>query len=397
MRILMHIDMNSFFASVEQQANPFLRGKPVGITGKRTERSIVAAASIEAKRHGVKTAMPIHKAQRLCPDLILVPGDSKKYRDISDRFNAIFKRYTSLVEPFSIDESTLDVTDCAQDYLGAIAIAQAIKQELKTECGKHITASIGIAPNKLIAKLASESQKPDGLVSVPPERVHAFLDQSPLQAICGIGRNMKKHLDALGINSVQQLREYPKEALVSQFKSYGTWLHNAVTGKTTNHVSITESPAKSIGHAYTLSRDTVNPQVVRRYLLGLSDRVAFRLRKQGMQAQTIFVRLRFGDFTSAGKQYRFAEPIIDGLAIFKLAWQLTQKLWHGDQPIRLIGVTVSNLSAEHTQSSLFIHNQKMRTVLKSLDRLSERYGSKTWQRASTIPTQFLERSSGFRA
>jgi len=187
-RIIMHIDMNSYFASVEQQANPFLRGKPIGVTGKsfdtnesaKAQRSIIATASIEAKRLGIKTAMSTSEAKRLLPSLIIVPGDPEKYAEITHRFNKIFNEFTDQVEIFSVDESFLDVTDWAQDYFGATMMAQAIRERIKEDCGERITCSIGIAPNKLIAKLASESHKPNGLTVVRPEQVLDFVASQKL-------------------------------------------------------------------------------------------------------------------------------------------------------------------------------------------------------------------------
>src|SRR3989344_1081932 len=183
-RIIIHADMNSYFASVEQQANPRLRGKPIGVTGKRTERSVVAAASREAKK--------------ICPSIILVPGDPEKYGEITERFNAIFRDLSDKLERFSVDESFLDVTETARDYLGAIMVAQIIRRRLREECGEWITASIGIARNKLLAKAASETMKPDGLVVVKPGDEIAFLDSCDLQDPCGVGPRTARHLERLG-------------------------------------------------------------------------------------------------------------------------------------------------------------------------------------------------------
>lgn len=391
----MHIDMNSFFASVEQQANPTLRGKAIGVTGKSTERSIVAAASLEAKQRGVKTAMPVWKAKRLCPEIIFVPGDPSKYQAISHRFNAIFRRYTSLVQPFSIDESTLDVTDVARDYLGAVALAQSIRTDLKELCGTHITASIGIAPNKLIAKLASESKKPNGLTVVHPQDVISFLDHANLEDLCGIGRSIRRRLSDMSVETFKQLREFPREELEKQFHSFGTFLWNISRGHADDHIRI-ESPApKSIGHAYTLAQDTTSPQVVRRYLLGLSDRVAFRLRQEQKAARTIHVQLRFGDFTQVAKQCRLQTPVNDGLALFRAAWKLVQTSWTDSAPVRLVGVSVSTLTQPNGQTALFSKTQKHTRVTPALDSLTKRYGRNIWHRASTMPVQLLERSSGF--
>ncbi|MDA1038399.1 MAG: DNA polymerase IV, partial [bacterium] len=213
-RIVMHIDMNCYFASVEQQANPFLRGKPIGVTGKRTERSVVAAASIEAKRLGVKTAMSTWEAKRICPSIVLVHGDPEKYSHITHNFFSLFKEFTNKVEMFSVDEGFLDVTDEAEDYLGAVIMAQEIKHRLKEVCGERITASIGISQNKLMAKLASEFVKPDGLTVVKPNDVNDFLGFVELDDFCGIGKRIHHRLNLLNIFNVRELQACPPEKLV---------------------------------------------------------------------------------------------------------------------------------------------------------------------------------------
>ena len=213
-KIILHIDMNSYFASVEQQANPFLCGKPIGITGKRSERSIVATASIEAKKLGVKTAMSTWQAKKICPSLILITGDPEKYSEITHRFNKLFFEFTPLVQEFSVDESFLDITEQAKDWFGAVYLAHSLRERLKEECGERITASIGIAPNKLLAKLSSECVKPNGITLTRKEDAITRLDSVQLTDLCGIGPRMGRRLNDLGIRNFKQLREFPREELV---------------------------------------------------------------------------------------------------------------------------------------------------------------------------------------
>lgn len=421
--IILHIDMNSFFASVEQQANPFLRGKPIGVTGKRTERSVVAAASIEAKRLGVKTAMSTWEAKRICPQLILVAGDSEKYSQIHHQFNTILCEFTDRVEPFSVDESFADITRVAQDDLGAICVAQTIRARLHEVCGECVTASIGIAPNKILAKLASDMVKPNGITLIRPRDAISLLDRTALQDICGIGPRVAAHLEMLGILNVKQLREYPLELLVREFKSFGPWLHNVAHGRGDDFVTPVADEQKSYGHSYTLPRDTSDPTVVRRYLLRLCDKVAWRLRRDGVSARCVTAYVRFGDFSSFGKQHRFREPINDGLTIFNVAWSLLSdppplssfakgfggpaealcEGWQGgdrgglrfDEPIRLVGISVSDLIATQAPQSFFPKQQKMRATLRALDLLQHRFGEHTWTRAALLATDIKPRSSGF--
>jgi DNA polymerase-4 len=393
-RIMMHIDMNSYFASVEQQANPFLRGKSIGITGKRQKRSIVATASIEAKRLGVKTAMSTWEAKRVCPSLILYPGDPEKYSDIMHRFNRIYRQFTDRVEEFSVDESFLDLTNVARDYFGATCIALAIRERLKEELGEHITASVGIGPNRLMAKLCSGQVKPNGLTVVQPKDVVTHLDTSKLQDVCGIGPRIERRLHGLGITTFEQLRTFPLETLVEEFKSYGFWLHEAAWGRDAS-IKTDDAPAKSYGHSYTLPHDTDDPREMQRCLLGLCDRVAWRLRRDGCVARRIHAYIRYGDFTGMGEQHLMREPTANGLTLFKTAWHLIDR-WRDDtKSARLLGISASDLLHTHEPISLFKKERKMCSLQHSLDTLQFRYGPRAWTRASLLSVDFKARSSGF--
>jgi len=385
--------MNSYFASVEQQANPFLRGKPIGITGKSQERSIVATASIEAKALGVKTAMSTWEAKKICPSIILWPGDPEKYSDIMHRFNAIYESFTPHVEPFSVDESFLDITEEAEDYFGATCMAQAIRSRLCEELGERITASIGIAPNKLMAKLASGHMKPNGLTVVRPEDCLELLDNSELDDLCGIGSRIKERLNALGIETFKQLREFPQEDLEREFHSYGTWLHAAAHGRDSSSTPLLSQDAKSYSHSYTLPQNTSDPRVLKRYLFGLADKVAWRMRRDGVVARRVTAFVRFGDFSGHGEQRTFHEPTADGMRLFQVAWKILEPISLID--VRLIGLSASMLSGDPTQPSLFKKERNMTSVLCALDELQSRYGSGVWKRGSTLPVEFKSRSSGF--
>jgi len=402
-RIILHIDFNSYFASVEQQANPFLRGKPVGITGKQVERSVITTASIEAKALGVKTAMSTWEAKKICPSLMLWPGDPKKYAAITERFNRILQEFSPHVSQFSVDESFLDITNEAEDYFGATCLAQALRKRLQETCGEHITASIGIAPNKLMAKLACESVKPNGLTVVRPEDLISFIDTRPLPALCGIGRRIEARLNALGIETFKQLREFPLEDLQTEFNSYGTWLHEAAHGRDSSAVvsstqkgirNMHSKDVKSYGHSYTLPQDTYDPLVLKRYLLGLADKVAWRMRRDGIVSRRVSAFVRFGDFSGHGEQRTFHTPTANGLKLFQIAWNIIQPHL-GYTPVRLVGLSASQLTQGPEQPPLFKKDRKILSVFSSLDTLQHRYGSGVWQRASTLPVKFKTRSSGF--
>ncbi|MCX6715317.1 MAG: DNA polymerase IV [Candidatus Uhrbacteria bacterium] len=393
-QIILHIDMNSYFASVEQQANPFLRGKPIGITGKRSERSIVATASIEAKKLGVKTAMSTWEAKKICPSLILITGDPEKYSEITHRFNKLFFEFTPLVQEFSVDESFLDITDQAKDWFGAVCLAQRLRERLKEECGEWITASIGLAPNKLLAKLSSDLVKPNGITLTREEDAITRLDSIKLTDLCGIGSRMGARLNDLGIMNFKKLREFPLEELVDEFDSYGYWLHEAAHGREAFEVSSEEVDPKSIGHSYTLPKDTFDPVLMQRYLLGMCEKVAWRMRRDGFVANAVSICVRYGDFSSNSKQHVFQEATADGFQLFELAWRLVEIVRDKGKPVRLLGISTSHLSHASAPNSLFKKEQKHLSVLSALDKIQSRYGSDAWTRASLLPIVFQERASG---
>ncbi len=398
--------MNSYFASVEQQANPFLRGKPIGIVGKNQKRTIVATASIEAKRLGVKTAMSTWEAKKICPSIIFIPGDPEKYGYITQTFNALFLEFTDRVQQFSVDESFLDITEQAKDYFGAVWIGQRLRERLKETCGEWITASIGIAPNKLLAKLASESVKPNGLTIVQQEDAIQLLDSQKLDDVCGIGSHTAKHLNNLGIMNFKQLREFPLKSLVEEFSggagsasggdSLGFWLHEAAYGRDDSELDLEETDPKSVGHSYTLPNDTFDETTIRRYLLGMCEKVAWRLRRDKFFAQGISVYVRYGDFSGAGKQHTMKESLSNGLDLFRVAWKLIEFIRDPSRPVRLLGISASHLSRSKQSMSLFKKEQKTVSVLSALDALQHRYGNRVWTRASLLEIEFKERSSGFR-
>lgn len=416
-KIILHLDFNSFFASVEQQANPFLRGKPIAVAGKgkhsidvaaahassrriridqaNYQRTVVTTASIEAKRRGVKTAMSSIEAKRICPELIIIPGDPHKYSQITERFLTILRRYADAVEQFSTDEAFADLTIGGQDYFGATMLAQRIRSDVRSEIGAFCTASIGIAPNKLAAKLACESKKPNGLTVVQPDQLVAFVRHQPLQAICGIGPRIERRLHELGISSMRSLQETPLHVLVSEFKSYGNFLYFAAHGIGDDEVIDAEEPPKSIGHSYTFPHDLREDAEIQKNLLALCDKVAWRMRRDGFIAKRLSVYVRYQDFGGTGGEKQYREPMIDGLDLFKNAWRLVDALSNPNYGVRLLGISASDLHESPMPKSLFPKPEKMQAVLRSLDKIQSRFGSGSWQRAVTLGTLFKERTSGW--
>lgn len=417
MKIILHIDFNSFFASVEQQANPFLRGRAIAVAGKgkesidvsathaqrkrvnvdtlRHSRSVITTASREAKAQGVKTAMATHEARKLAPSLLIIPGDPRKYSEITARMMTVLRTYADAVEQFSTDEAFADITTaCGGDYFGATLLGEVIREKIADACGEYCTASIGIASNRLLAKLASESAKPNGFTVVPPEDAERFVASRPLKEFCGIGFRTEKHLADMGITSVATLREVPLERLLLTFKSYGQFLYDAARGRGSDLVESSEDEPKSIGHSYTFPYNIFEEHEVRQQLLALADRVSWRMRKQGLAGTHISVYARYGSFDGIGRGKQLREPITDGLAILENATALLLPELRLMDGVRLLGVSMSGF-VKQGAISLLPKERKTELALRSLDHITEKYGSGTWQRASTMNTLFKERVSGW--
>ncbi len=418
MAIILHVDFNSFFASVEQQANPFLRGKAIAVAGKGREsidvsathagrakvdigqlrytRSVVTTASREAKKRGVKTAMATWEARKLCPELIIIPGDPHKYSAITARLMKLLRSTADTVEQFSTDEAFADITSASGgDYFGATLLAEQLRSDIRRDCGAYCTASIGIAPNRLIAKLASESHKPDGLTVIRPECVLDFIDSQPLGAFCGIGFRIEKHLNVLGATTTKTMRELSYAQLRSEFKSYGDFLYAAARGLGDDSVFDDTDGPKSVGHSYTFPTSLDTDKDIRRHLLALADRVSWRMRKQGLAGTHITAYARYDDMGGVGFGKQFKEPMFDGLTITNTALSLLLPNLSLPRGIRLLGVSVSGLVKLAGANPLLPQDIKNQNALRSLDRVSEKYGSGTWQRLSTLGTVFKERVSGW--
>lgn len=405
-RVVLHVDMNAYFASVEQANNPFLRGKPIavggGVGGKRT---IVATASYEAKARGVKTAMPAWEALKICPDLIIVPGDMTKYIYTSAEIIKILKQYTDLIEVFSIDEAFLDITATKDRFGGEISLAKQIKQAIRERF--RLTCSIGIAPNKFLAKLAGELKKPDGLTIIKPEDIPGKIDKVPVATLCGVGRKLEKYLSALGIFTFGHLHRYPRQKLVKRFGP-ATGEHLWQMGQGEDHSVILPYPqedmAKSMGHSYTLPKRTSDVDEVKGYLMRLCEQVGRRLRKEHYKGNIIHLVIGFDRFDFWGKQKKIDDYINDGYEIFKVAEKLislgaprlkaSAPKNQGDQdiqlqfpePIRFISITLSGLSQNLDQLSLLPNQESAKLVLKAVDAINDRFGEFTVERAAIMRT-----------
>ncbi|MEO0073169.1 MAG: DNA polymerase IV [candidate division WOR-3 bacterium] len=372
-REVLHVDMDAFFAAVEQQTFPFLRGKPVGVCGDPDGRTVIAAASYEAKQRGIKTAMTVPAARRLCPEIILVRGNPAKYIDTSIRILAFYTTLTDLVEVFSIDEVFLDVTNSSHLFGGPEAVARRIKEFLRAEFG--LTCSIGIAPNKLLAKLVGEKHKPDGLCRVRQSEVAELMEKTPVEELCGIGTRTAARLNALGIRTCADLGRYPEQELVRIFGVIGARLHRMGRGEDDSRVMpyFHEPVTRSMGHSLTLEKDTRDPVIIRQRLLQLAEQVGRRLRADGYAGRTVSLMLRYADFSTFIRQRSRRDFIDDGYRIYQIALKLFEELYQPPRLVRLLGVTVSGLVRNLRQAGLF-EDEPRSGLFHTLDRLNNRYG-----------------------
>ncbi|MDY6855157.1 MAG: DNA polymerase IV [Thermodesulfobacteriota bacterium] len=371
-RVIMHLDMDAFFASVEQQVNPRLRGKPIAVCGSK-RRSVVTAASYEARPYGVKAGMPTNLARKVCPQLILVETDIPKYVDTSMRILSIFRDFTPKVEVYSIDEAFLDITGSLLLFSGAENIAGLIKERIREELG--LTCSIGIAPNKLMAKLASEMKKPDGLMVITSEDIPIILKRLPVKEMPGIGEKLACHLASMGIQTCKELGVTPVSMLTRRFGIIGERLHKMGQGIDDSPVvPPEESPdIKSVGHSMTLDQDISGREEIKKYILQLSDMVGRRLRKNGYRGRTVTLTLRFMDFHTLSKQFTIKTYINESQEICRTACLILHSI-RLRQPVRLVGVRVSNLFKDCKQLSLFPQYRKRGEILAVMDRVNDRYG-----------------------
>jgi len=392
-RTVMHVDMNSYFASVEQAHRPHLKGKPVLVLADpygtpKGRRSVVAAASYEAKANGAKAGMPTFEALKLTPNAILIGGNPHKYATLSRRFLKIFEKYTDLVEPYSIDEAFLDVTKTASLFEGAKQIGISIKDEIKKELG--ITCSVGIGPNKLIAKIASNWQKPDGLVIVSPDELPECLWSHKVEEIPGIGPQRKIKLNALGIRTIGELAKTSPSLLRKRFGITGQYMYNAAWGLDDGQVKAMEKNPlpKSLSKSITLSKNTMSPTVLRATFLTLCDKVAYRLRQQGLLATKVGLVLRFSDLTFSSKQRNLSFSTSDTKVFFKEVTKILEGYFPLRLPVRLVGVTVSGITAkEYIQTSLLPEFERNRKLYKTVDEIKEKFGEESVSYGGIFPAQ----------
>ncbi len=380
-RTILHVDMDAFYASVEQRDRPELRGRPVIVGADPRGRGVVSAASYEARRFGVHSAMPISRAFRLCPDGVFLPVDMDKYARVSAEIMGILGAFTPVVEPLSIDEAFLDVTGSGALWGDGAAVGREIKSRIAGGVG--LTASVGVASNKFVAKVASELEKPDGLVVVAPGTEAAFLAPLPVGRLWGVGKVAGAELEAMGIRTIGQLALTPPAHLEARLGRHGPDLLALARGLDDRAVE-PDAPPKSMGAEETFERDTRDVDLLRATLRGQSERVARELRTSGYAGRTVTLKLRFADFSTITRA-QTGDPTQDGLAIYRRVEALFARI-RLEQAVRLIGVSVSMLGpAGSGQLSLLEPDAARRERLaRAVDQLAGRFGEEAVRPASLI-------------
>jgi DNA polymerase-4 len=386
-RAILHVDMDAFYASVEQRDDPRLRGQPV-IVGGTSNRGVVAAASYEVRKFGVRSAMPIREALRRCPHAVCVKPRMAVYREVSNQVFGIFHEYTPVVEGLSLDEAFLDVTASLALKGDAVSIARGIKEKILAIT--RLTASVGVAPNKLIAKIGSDLNKPDGLTVVTPENLRAVLDPLSVRRLPGLGRKLGERVEAAGITTLGQLREAPDAVLWPIFGRDSQRMRERAAGIDDRPV-MSEWDEKSISAEETFFSDLTDPARMRAEVLRLSDRASARMRAQNLAAGCVQVKIRRADFTTFTRQKRFEPSTTDSRTIGRLAAELLTS-WLEEQPrarVRLLGVGVNHLHAAD-QLDLFASaagtSGPGATALDAaVDQIRERFGTLAVRRGSALP------------
>ena len=381
-RIILHVDMNAFFAAVEQQSNPALRCKPIVVVGSAA-RTVILTASYEARAFGVKTGMRVFEARRLCPQLISVPVSNRLYADVSAEIMKILADYTPLVQVFSIDEAFLDISGSLGLFGTPQRIAYLIKSRIKTRFG--LTCSIGIAPNKLLAKLASEMKKPDGLTIIRPEAVPATLQNLPVGELCGIGRQTSRQLALLGITTCGELAAFPREILRRKFGIVGDQLLRMAQGIDDSPViaAADEAQVKSIGHSTTLAQDLSDRSAIAVVLLQLAEMVGRRTRRHALAGRTLTLTVRYADFTTFTRQQKQLQPLTLSADIYLAALKIFDAIVL-EQPVRLLGISLSGWDEAVQQLSLFTGNEREMRLTAAMDSVNNKLGDFTVTFASLL-------------
>jgi len=379
--VIAHVDMDAFYASIEVHDDETLRGLPVVVGGPPEKRGVVAAASYEARTFGIHSAMPMARAVTLCPNLVRISPRMNRYREVSGTLMGILKTFSPLVEPLSLDEAFLDLTGTERALGEPATVGTQIRAAIRSETG--LTASVGVASNKFLAKLASDAAKPDGLTVVRPEDSEPFVQALPVERIWGVGEKTADKLHRLGLHRVAEVARADPSLLKRHFGILGLRLHELAWGRDDRPV-VASAEAKSLSHEVTFAKNQKSLAILQGVLMGLCEQVAKRLRKAHQVGRTVNLKLRYGDFTTITRQEGSGHPTDDAGEIYELANRLlAAEREADDRPVRLIGVGVTGL-LRRTQLNLDLFGGTAGNLHDAIDRLDERFGEGTMKRARSL-------------
>jgi len=380
--MILHVDMDAFYASVEELDNPQLKGRCV-VVGGQSKRSVVSAANYAARRFGVHSAMPVFQARKRCPGAIFLPPRIHRYKELSPKIISILREFSPLVEPVSIDEAYVDITGCEKLFGGVREIALSIKERISERL--DLVCSLGAAPNKFLAKIASDMDKPDGLTIIMPEDVDQFIESLPIHKVPGVGKNTHDKLKLMGVKTLGDVKKCPEEVLVRRFGTFGRRLAKLADGIDRSIVTPV-SETKSVSAEETLPEDTENKDVLGKYILKQSEKIGRELRKLGMRARTISVKIKHSDFKQITRSVTIKEPTQSSDVIIREAAQLLENYRMPDKT-RRIGVGVSNLvsGVEQVQTDIFerdnTKNSNWQKLDKAIDTITDKFGTEIIKRA----------------
>ncbi|QDU66736.1 Y-family DNA polymerase [Engelhardtia mirabilis] len=396
---ILHVDMDAFYASVEIRDRPELADRPVAVGGTAEGRGVISAANYPAREYGVRSALPTARALQLCPELVLLPPDFDKYTTVSREIMRIFRSYTPLVEPLSLDEAFLDVSGCERLHGNAETIGRKIRSDILRETG--LVASIGVAPTKFLAKLASDLDKPDGFRVIRGPELREVLDPLPVSKIFGVGERTAKRLESMGVTTIGQLASKSRDEVKATFGATGTWIHDLAHGIDDRRVT-PNRVEKSHGKERTFPEDVTDRELLRRCLYDFAEEVAYDLRDRGLRGKTVSVKARFWNFKTVTRSKTLDFPTNLGPRIFATARELLERVPAG--PLRLLGVQVSNLEDVRTpvQTGLFDdgaafqaprEDTRLGRATEGVDQLRRRFGRDVVRPASLIDAPDERRGS----
>jgi DNA polymerase IV len=380
------MDMDAFFAAIEQHDHPEYRGKPVVVGGPAEARGVVSTCSYEARRYGIHSAMPTAEARRRCPHAIFLTVRGRRYGEVSRQVMGILEQFTPLVEKVSVDEAFLDVTGCERLFGSAPEIARKIQERVLAETG--LSCSLGVAPSRFLAKIGSDLRKPAGLVVVEPGQEEEFLRDLSLEKLWGVGEVTAQALRRLGLKTIGDLAAYPREILEQRFGDHGRRLHELAHGRDDSPLTF-DAERKSLSAETTFARDISDPRELEAALLGLSERVGQRLRAEGLAGTTITLKLRFGDFRTLTRRETRREPTAEDLELYRTVRKLLAPHLGAGRQFRLLGVGVSSFTRS-AQPTLFATPSPERPVDQALDRIRGKHGDEAIRRGRLVTKEKVD-------